>query len=353
MRITDRLQLALVAGALGLGYGAGSWSAGAPSQEQAHDLALGLSTHFQDLARELEPAVVSIKSYGRFRRGGEGLRQQGSGVVISTDGLVVTNNHVVARAERLGVVLSSGREHEAEIVGLDRETDLALLRIDAKGLTAASLGRDEDLAVGEWVVAMGHPYGLGQTITSGIVSGLGRRGLSIATYEDFIQTDAEINPGNSGGPLLDLSGRVVGINTAVAMNADVSNGLGFAIPVSMVRDVIEDLRREGKVVRGYLGILPRSLDRQLVREAGYPEDARVRIEEIVNNGPAMLAGLKAGDLVLSIAGETIREEKQLFDSIADLSPGQSVPVVVWRRGQELEIPVEVGNRETAMPREEE
>jgi S1-C subfamily serine protease len=311
---------------------------------EAHDCALGVSAHYQSLAEELAPTVVSIKTYGRFRRGRMGMVQQGSGVVVSTDGLIVTNNHVVNGAEKLGVVLAGGREYEAELVGRDGETDLALLRIDAEGLRAASLAREDELAVGEWVVALGNPYGLGQTMTTGIVSGLGRRGLSIATYEDFIQTDAAINPGNSGGPLLDLEGRVVGINTAVAMAADVSNGLGFAIPVRMVRDVVESLKREGKVVRGFIGIQPETMDDRLVREAGYPVGSRVRIGRVVDDSPANAAGLRVGDVVLTIGGKPIRAEQQLFESIAALAPGERVMIGVWRDGDELELPVRVSDR---------
>ncbi len=344
------LRLSFLAAAIGMGFGAGHLASPPRSPLQAGtaapDAAL-LSRQFRTIARQVAPSVVSVKVYGENRRNRTVVRQQGSGVILSRDGLLVTNNHVVMRAQRLGVVLSDGREVEGRVVGRDPDTDLALVRIDERGLATAELRTDDDgepLEIGEWVLALGNPYGIGPTVTAGIISGLSRRDLQIATYEDFIQTDAAINPGNSGGPLVDLEGRVVGINTAGAMELDVSNGLGFAIPSSMVEEVVASLLAHGRVIRGYLGIQPATIEPDDARSAGLPDGAAVRVFHVVAESPAEAAGLMVGDVVLSIHGHLVHEPRDLFESIADLSPGSEVVVRVWRSGEVRDYPVTVAER---------
>jgi S1-C subfamily serine protease len=328
-----------------MGFGAGRFSSSDSPAEPAQEAAsaAALSRQFQHVAARVSRSVVSVKSYGLNRRDRLVVRQQGSGVIVREDGLIVTNHHVVTNAVRVGVVLASGEEVAGDVIGRDPDTDLALVQIDEDGLAPATL-RGDGVAIGEWVLALGNPYGLGSTVTAGIVSGLGRRDLQIATYEDFIQTDAAINPGNSGGPLVDLDGRVVGINTAVAMQLDVSNGLGFAIPSRMVEDVIDSLIAHGRVIRGYIGIQPASIDPDDARAAGLPEGAAVRVYQVIEESPAALAGLMVGDVVLAIEGREVYATEDLFTSIAALMPGTETTVRVWRAGEVREYPVRVAER---------
>ena len=347
MQKTDTLRLALLAAFLGLGIGAGRWTSderagGATSA--ATDAAL-LSQRFQEVARKVAPSVVTVKAYARNRRNRLVVAQQGSGVIVRPEGLLVTNHHVLLGAERLAIVLASGREVEGRVVGRDPETDLALVRIEAPEIVPAPLRSTKDLAVGEWVLAMGNPYGYGPTVTAGIVSGLGRRDLEIATYGNFIQTDAAINPGNSGGPLVDLDGRIVGINTAVALPVDISNGLGFAIPSWMVEDVVAGLLAHGRVIRGYLGIQPTApIEAEDARAAGLPEGAVVRILRVIPDSPAEAAGLLMGDVVLAVDGRDVHANEDLFEAIAELEPGSEVLLRLWREGAVRELAVHVSER---------
>jgi S1-C subfamily serine protease len=346
MHTHESLRLALLVGFLGMGFGAGRWTSQTTSSQEPHapPTAIDFSHQFQTIARKVGPAVVSVKAYGKTRRDRLVVREEGSGVLLRANGLIVTNHHVVIHADRLGIVLADGREIEGRVVGRDPDTDLALIRVAAEGLTPAELRTGPSVEVGEWVLALGNPYGLGSTVTAGIVSGLGRRDLQIATYEDFIQTDAAINPGNSGGPLVDLDGRVVGINTAVAMPADVSNGLGFAIPSSMVEDVVESLLVHGRVIRGFLGIDPVPIAHAEAQSAGLPDGAAVRIARVIAESPAAAAGLMVGDVLLSIQDREVHATADLFESIAELAPGTEVVVSVWRAGEKKEFAVKVAER---------
>ncbi len=350
MHMTESLRLALLVGFLGMGFGAGRWTGQTLSaqEQEAPATAADFSQQFQAVARKVAPSVVSVKAYFKNRRDRLVLRQEGSGVLLRADGLLVTNHHVVMHADRVGIVLASGREVEGRVVGRDPDTDLALVRIEAEDLQPAELRSGDAPRVGEWVLAIGNPYGLGSTVTAGIISGLGRRDLRIATYEDFIQTDAAINPGNSGGPLVDLEGRVVGINTAVAMPADVSNGLGFAIPSSMVERVVESLLVHGRVIRGFLGIDPTLIEPMDAQAAGLPDGAAVRVSRVIADSPAAQAGLLAGDVLLAIQERDVHATADLFASIAELTPGSEIVVRVWRAGEVRDIPVRVIER-TPMP----
>jgi serine protease Do len=277
----------------------------------------------------------------RFRRERRG---QGSGIVARADGLILTNNHVVADADEIRVTLRSGREYDAEVVGVDRETDLAVIRIDTDGLTPARFGASADLRVGQWVVAVGTPFGLEQTVTAGIISATGRDNLGIASYENFIQTDAAINPGNSGGPLVNLQGEVIGLNTAISTRTGSYEGIGFAIPSDMARSVMESIIDEGRVVRGWLGVTIRPVDEEVAEEVGYPSTEGVFISEVTPEGPSDEAGLRVQDIVVELNGRRMTEPNDLRNRIAAIRPGNDVKLRVFREGRERTITVRLGER---------
>jgi Do/DeqQ family serine protease len=274
----------------------------------------------------------------------------GSGVIVSPEGVLLTNNHVIEGATEIDVRLSDGREARAKIVGTDPETDLAVLRIDLDHLPAITLGHIEALQVGDLVLAIGNPFNVGQTVTSGIVSALGRQGLGLSTFESFIQTDAAINPGNSGGALVDLNGHLVGINTAIFSRTGGSLGIGFAIPVDLAKQVMEGLLREGQVRRGWIGVEPRDLTPEFVENFKLPVKAGVLITGVLQDGPASRGGLKPGDVVVSVAGHPVMNTTQLLNSVAALAPGDSATVGVQRGPQALELTLEIVQRPKQMPR---
>ncbi|RMF85297.1 MAG: hypothetical protein D6744_01630, partial [Planctomycetota bacterium] len=327
----------VVVAALGIGLGVNRAAAldttDAVGPKEAIRYANALSEAFANAAEKIRPSVVSIHSVKRIKRDGwtirrfgdmpdilpfdgddllrrffgdRGLRLPerpwvqeglGSGVIVSEDGYILTNNHVAGNADELLVRTHDGKEYTAKVVGVDPMTDLAVIRVDAKGLTAAELGDSDELKVGEWVVAAGSPFGLTGTITAGIVSATGRSNVRIVDYADFIQTDAAINPGNSGGPLVNLKGQVVGINTAIASRSGGFNGVGFAIPVNMARTVMHSLIEKGEVVRGWLGVSIQPLDEALAHSFGYDKTDGVLVGDVLEDGPADKAGLKAGDII--------------------------------------------------------
>jgi serine protease Do len=326
---------------------------------------------FADLAERVLPAVVNIavtsegrsgevppelrgtpfERYFRERRGGRGPQVQGagSGFVIDPSGLVVTNNHVVGNATRVTVSLQNGQEYQARVVGADELTDLAVLRVEARGaLPAVPWGNSTAMRVGNWVLAAGNPFGLGGSITSGIISARGRD-IGAGPFDDFIQTDAPINPGNSGGPLFNAAGEVIGINTAIYSPSGASAGIGFAVPSDLARPVIEQLSRGGRVERGWLGVS--------VQDAGGVEEAGGRrtlsgsapargvlIAGVERGSPAARAGLRAGDQVVAINGERVETSRVLVRNIAAIAPGQTVRLSILRDGRPTEIPVQVGRR---------
>ena len=312
-----------------------------------------------DAASAAAPSVVSvITSKGRARNphandpalgpffGDREPDQQGigSGVIVSPEGILLTNNHVIEQAGDIDVRLSDGRELRAEVVGTDPETDLAVLRIQADRLPAITLGRSQDLRVGDVVLAIGNPFNVGQTVTAGIVSALGRNGLGLSTFESFVQTDAAINPGNSGGALVDARGHLVGINTAIYSRSGGSNGIGFAIPTEVAQRVMESLLKDGVVRRGWIGVEPRELTPEFVENFKLPITRGVLITGVLQDGPASKGGLKPGDVVTSVAGQPVGSVAQLLNTVAALPPGQPATVAVQRGNQALELRLEVIQR---------
>jgi serine protease Do len=268
-------------------------------------------------------------------------RSLGSGFLIDKEGFIVTNNHVVEGADEIQVRLTNGDEFDAELVGRDPKTDLALIRIDQSGdLEPLPWGDSETLEVGQWVVAIGSPFGLEQTVTAGIVSAKGRV-IGAGPYDDFIQTDASINPGNSGGPLLDLDGRVVGINTAIVASGQ---GIGFAIPINLARNIVEQLKETGEVSRGWLGVGIQDLNEELKGYYDVSRDEGVLVTEIYEGQPAAEAGIKPGDVIISVDGEPVADARGLSSLIAGLEVGKKTRIKLVRDGKEKTLTVTLGRR---------
>jgi serine protease Do len=314
---------------------------------------------FADLARKLEPAVVNISATRRVRvsgveqllfglQGGSSpstrrLHALGSGFILSPDGYIATNNHVISGAQDIQVKLQDGRVYPATIVGRDPELDVALLRAKgAKNLPAVRLGDSSAIRVGDWVVAVGNPYGLGHTVTAGIISAKDRT-IGAGPYDDFLQTDAPINPGNSGGPLFNLSGQVVGINTAVARG----QGLGFAIPINLARQSLTELRAQGKVTRGWVGIGVRDVPRPSNAPPGTRDPSGALVEQIVEDSPAAAAGLQKGDIVMALDGHLIQHSSDLTRMIGAERPGRTTRLTVKRGTRRLDVSVKLGDRAEA------
>ena len=268
-------------------------------------------------------------------------RSLGSGVIVDQDGFVLTNNHVVSGADQIKVVLNSGTEYEAEVKGRDPKTDLALIKIKTEDkLPFLPMGDSDSLRVGDWVIAVGNPFGLENTVTAGIVSAKGRA-IGAGPYDDFIQTDASINPGNSGGPLIDLDGRVVGINTAIVPHGQ---GIGFAIPVNMVKSIMAQLKDKGKVTRGYFGVVPQELNETLAEQFGIKDAKGVLISLVTKDSPAEKGGIKRGDVIINVDDKVIAEPSDLYRVVADLKVGDEITVILIRDGKEVNLKVKVGER---------
>ena len=275
--------------------------------------------------------------------GGRGFRQQslGSGFIIDRDGTILTNNHVVENGQKITVKLQDGREFEAKVVGKDAKTDIAIIKIDAKGdLPVAALGDSDKLEVGEWVVAIGNPFGLESTVTSGIVSAKGRH-IGAGPYDNFIQTDASINPGNSGGPLINLRGEVVGINTAIFSQSGGNIGIGFATPINSAKDIIPELKSKGKVTRGWLGVSIQSVTPDIASSLGLERSRGALVADVLKEGPAERAGLKVGDVIVEFDGTEIKDSSDLPAIVARTRPGKQVNVKVLRDKKETNIPVTI------------
>jgi len=261
---------------------------------------------------------------------------------VSADGYILTNNHVVEKADEVTVTLLDKEEFKAKVVGTDPKTDIALIKIDtSKKLPFVSLGDSEKLEVGEWVVAIGNPFGLGHTVTTGIVSAKGRI-IGSGPYDDFIQTDASINPGNSGGPLFNLKGEVVGINTAIIQGGQ---GIGFATPIQLAKSVLEQLKDKGKVTRGWLGVYIQRLTPDVAEKLGVPGKRGALVSDVTKDGPAEKAGIKSGDVILAFNGKEIKDEHELPAAVASTQPGKKVDVKVVRDGKEVVIPVTIAEME--------
>ena len=351
-----------------------------PDEVPGFEVAQQLSSAFEYVAESARPFVVNVTStarverpvmrnpfgpgspleeffgrdfFDRFRQqppggngGGQLRRGQGTGFVVSADGYILTNNHVVEGADEVTVRMSDERDYRAEVIGTDPKTDLAVLKIEPEDdLQAAPLGDSDALRVGEWVVAAGNPFGLSSSVTAGIVSAKGRANMGITDYEDFIQTDAAINPGNSGGPLLNLRGEVVGINTAILSRSGGYMGVGFAIPVNMARSIMTSLIEDGRVVRGWLGVAIQRLDPDLAESFGYGGEAGVLIAEVNENTPASRAGLESGDIVVAFDGDPVESMERFRADVAATRPGSEVELEVFRDGSFERIDVEIGELE--------
>ena len=317
---------------------------------------------YRAAARRAAPAVVSIVAsklsprrpqaddpWFRFFFGERSPQDQpqrglGSGVIVSADGYLITNNHVVDGADDIEVQLADGRQAQAKLVGTDPDSDVAVLKISLDKLPAVTFGNTDQLQVGDAVLAIGNPFGVGQTVTAGIVSALGRNQLGINTFENFIQTDAAINPGNSGGALVDASGNLVGINTAIFSKSGGSLGIGFAIPANTARMVMESLVRDGSVTRGWIGVEPRDLTPEMAETLRLPVKSGVLITGVLQNGPAGNGGMKPGDVVVKIADQNIANTAQLFNAVAALKPGNTATIAVQRGDRALELKVQVALR---------
>ena len=270
----------------------------------------------------------------------------GSGVLVSPEGYILTNHHVISDADDIDVALSDGRKVKAQVIGSDPETDIAVLKIEAKKLpTPITLGKVESVHVGDVVLAIGNPFSVGQTVTSGIVSALGRDHVGINTFENFIQTDAAINPGNSGGALIDTRGNLIGINTAIYSNNGGSMGIGFAIPINLAKQVMESILANGSVTRGWIGVEPQNLSKELSESLGLPANTEgVLISGVLENGPAARGGIKPGDVLITVNGNPIKDVRSLLNQIAQISPGNDAKLTILRKGKEMELIAQTGKR---------
>lgn len=323
---------------------------------------------YSDAVKQASPAVVNIYTSKiieqrthpllqdpAFRQffGYNGVpRQQrlqsslGSGVIVSTDGYILTNNHVIAGADEIKVALKDGREGIAKVVGTDPETDLAVLSIPLPDLPVITIAPSDNIEVGDVVLAIGNPFGVGQTVTMGIVSAIGRDQLGINTFEDFIQTDAAINPGNSGGALINPRGELLGINTAIFSKSGGSQGIGFAIPSNLSRQIMIDIIREGSVVRGWLGVEVQELTPALASSFGFRDEQGILIAGLLRNGPAHLAGMQPGDIITHVEGDRVISSRNTMNRIAQKRPGEKINIRIFRSGKTLSLQAEVGRRPT-------
>ncbi|HTR81860.1 MAG TPA: Do family serine endopeptidase, partial [Bacteroidota bacterium] len=318
-----------------------------------------LNDAFVNVAKDATPAVVSIVVTTKAKKPPENeffhffpdfkfkmpeeeqTQGAGSGVIVTSDGYILTNNHVVQDADEDGieVVLSDTRRFKAKLIGTDPLTDIGVIKIDATGLPVAMLGNSDELQVGQWAIAIGNPLALTSTVTAGIISYLGRNIQIIGDnygVENFIQTDAAINPGNSGGALVNISGEVIGINTAIATTNARYQGYGFAIPINLAKTVAEDLILHGKVERGYIGVSISAVDATVAKAAGLPSIEGVLVQDLIQDGAAKDAGIKEGDIILSVDGKTVKAPNELQTMIAGRHPGEKVELQIWRDGKQIE-----------------
>ncbi len=291
-----------------------------------------LRRYFPDLAERMPPQRAT---------------SLGSGVIVASEGYILTNNHVIEGADDIQLVLSDGRRIDAKLRGTDPESDLAVLKTDVTGLPAITLGTLERVQVGDAVLAIGNPFGFGNTVTFGIVSALGRSSLGINRYEDFIQTDAAINPGNSGGALVDAHGNLIGINSTIYSRSGGSLGIGFAIPVTLAKDVLAQIIERGEVTRGWLGVEPQDVDSDIARALSLERPEGVLIRSVQRGGPADRAGVQIRDVVVDIDGRATRNTPALLSRIASLPPGSNAKVTVVREGKTVAVDVVVGKRPKA------
>ena len=345
-----------------LGRGAATRSGAGIALLEAPPVSTGqqpVAGSFSAAARQASPAVVSINTskavrhprsndpWFQFFFGDQGTQAQaglGSGVIVSPDGYILTNNHVVEGADEIEVTLTDSRRARATVIGTDPDTDLAILKIDLDKLPVIVLGNSDALAVGDQVLAIGNPFGVGQTVTSGIVSALGRTQLGINTFENFIQTDAAINPGNSGGALVDVNGNLMGINTAIYSRSGGSMGIGFAIPVSTARMVLDGIVKDGQVTRGWIGVEPNELSHELAETFGVKATRGVIITGVLQDGPAALAGMRPGDVIVRVQGKDVGNVSELLTAVAGLKPGTAATFNLQRGERMVELEITPGVR---------
>jgi len=320
---------------------------------------------FSDAARKAMPAVVNIFTSQEVKRprhpfmddplfryffgdqveaGPQRREGLGSGVIASEQGYILTNHHVIESVDQIEVALADSRKVPARVVGSDPETDLAVLKIEAPTLPSITFARPEQLRVGDVVLAIGNPFGIGQTVTQGIVSGLGRSHLGITVFENFIQTDAAINPGNSGGALVDSSGNLVGINTAIYSQTGGSMGIGYAIPANVARQVMEQIIQKGSVTRGWIGVGVQDITKEIAESLKLPAGAGVLITQVERGGPADKAGVKLGDVLVGVNGTPVTDTIRMLNMIAALQPGEQARLKVARNQSETEVSVTIGRR---------
>ena len=361
----------LVAGAFGLGVGLGGPLGGAldptpTASAAAGPTATGLAPDFRTIARRATPAIVNISALQVYRTtrspffsdpffreffGGdlpfrmpqeERKTSLGSGVVVRSDGMIVTNNHVVEQARRIVVTTPDGRRHDAKIVGVDPVTDIAAVYIGGAGHAVLPWGDSDAAAVGEYVLAVGNPFQLSQTVTMGIISATGRSNIGIVDYEDFIQTDAAINPGNSGGALVNADAELIGINTAIYSETGGYQGIGFAVPSNLAKRVVEQLVRQGRVIRGWVGITRiRGVDLKLARALGLPHPRGAIVWELLRGSPADKAGLEPGDVVIAVDGRNIGDAGTLRRALAEATVGATLRITVLRERRRFELSMDV------------
>ncbi len=268
----------------------------------------------------------------------------GSGVIVSPNGYILTNHHVVEAADEVEIALVDGRKTKASMIGSDPETDLAVLKINLQDLPAITFGQSQQVKVGDVVLAVGNPFGVGQSVTMGIVSALSRSQVGINTFENFIQTDAAVNPGNSGGALTNTSGNLIGINTAIYSRTGGSLGIGFAIPIHVAKQIMEQIIQSGSVVRGWLGVSMQDMTQELAESFNLDSSTGSLIASVLRDGPADKAGIKPGDILIAVEGKSVKNSSEMLNLVAALPPGDTVTVIVIRNKQKKSIPVKVGVR---------
>jgi serine protease Do len=345
----------------------------APDPSQIHALMDEISDAFEEAANKVSDSVVPIFAEQVVQSQGQGspddpfrqffgddffkrffgappqaqkrtVHSLGSGVIISQNGHILTNHHVVAGADKLTVILADKKKYEAKIVGTDPLTDVAVIKIEAQDLPAAALGDSDAVQVGQWVIAVGNPFQLLRTVTHGIISAKGRSSVGLAAYEDFIQTDAPINPGNSGGALADLDGKVIGINAAISSPTGGNVGLGFAIPINMARAIMAELLSKGRVIRGYLGLTAQDIDDSLVKPLKLKDAKGALVSDVTPASPADRAKIKPGDVIVAFDGKEVETSSDIHNWAAKTAPGTSVKIVLLRNGERLEVDAIMGER---------
>jgi Do/DeqQ family serine protease len=336
----------------------------APVKDVPSDI-LATQKAFSNVSKKVTPSVVNISTVGRRKIiqpffetnpffedffGGPQTRQNkslGSGFLISKDGYIVTNDHVVRDAESIQVKLSNDKTYDAKVVGGDQKTDIAVIKITAVDLPVAVLGDSDKLDVGQWAIAIGNPFGLDRTMTVGVISATGRSNMGIETYENFIQTDASINPGNSGGPLLNVYGEVIGINTAIVA---AGQGIGFAIPINMAKPIFSQLIQKGNVSRGYMGVTIQPVTEELAKSFGLKQAKGALVNDVIKDGPADKAGIRQGDIITALNGSELKDPSHLQRLVAEAGIGNIVKINVFRDGKDIALNITLASADTAPKR---